>query len=98
MHRKRAVWVLSGLTLLSCLFAVQTYYEVLLFTETWRVRNNVFIQLKMAMRLFAVIGLTIGAGIGPFFVVYRLLSRRFRSLVKRRTMKKSPNSERSSSP
>lgn len=90
--------MLSGLTLLSCLFAVLTYYEVLLFTETWRVRNNVFIQLKMAMRLLAVIGLTIGAGIGPFFVAYRLLNRRFRSIMKRRTMKKSPNSERSDSP
>jgi len=57
--------ILLGLSLLAALFAWFVYREVLFFGESWRWRHNVLIQVKIGFRIFFLLMLMIGAGVGP---------------------------------
>jgi hypothetical protein len=63
-ERKRRL-ILVGLTLLTGLFVWLTYREVELFVQTWRVRPNAIILVKMGFRVALMMMLTVGAALGP---------------------------------
>jgi hypothetical protein len=69
---RKQILTLAGLAALSAVFGYLTYDEILFAFHSWRWRPNVFIEMKIVLRVLMLAMLTTGAAIGSvIFVVTR---------------------------